>query len=74
MSNEVKPMRSHADAETSTVVNGNNHSHNDYRYDGSGGSVARFITPGGNPIDNSQPAFPGESGARLLRAHIVDVR
>lgn len=31
---------------------------NDYRYDGSAGSVARFITPGGNPIDNSQPAFP----------------
>lgn len=32
----------------------------DYRYDGSQGSVARFITPGGNPIDNSQPAFPGK--------------
>lgn len=27
-------------------------------YQGSGGAVSRFITPGGNPIDNSQPAFP----------------
>lgn len=59
MSNEVKPMRSHADAETSTVVNGQ-HGHETYNQynNGNGGSVARFITPGGNPIDNSQPAFP----------------
>jgi hypothetical protein len=27
-------------------------------YQGSGGMVGRFITPGGNPIDNSNPAFP----------------
>lgn len=24
----------------------------------SGGTVGRFITPGGNPIDTTQPAFP----------------
>jgi hypothetical protein len=24
----------------------------------SGGAISRFITPGGNPVDNSQPAFP----------------
>lgn len=23
-----------------------------------GPPVSRFITPGGNPVDNSQPAFP----------------
>lgn len=23
-----------------------------------GGAVSRFITPGGNPMDTSQPAFP----------------
>ncbi|KAG7528085.1 hypothetical protein FFLO_06421 [Filobasidium floriforme] len=59
MSHEVKPMRSHADAETSTVVNGSHspNGHHDYN-SGHGGSVARFITPGGNPIDNTQPAFP----------------
>jgi hypothetical protein len=62
MSHEVKPMRSHADAETSTVVNGSHspNGHHDYN-SGHGGSVARFITPGGNPIDNTQPAFPGAS-------------
>lgn len=27
-------------------------------YQGSGGFVQRFITPGGNPIDATQPAFP----------------
>lgn len=27
-------------------------------YHGSGGSVARFVTPGGHPVDTSQPAFP----------------
>jgi hypothetical protein len=27
-------------------------------YDGSGGLVSRFITPGGNPIDNSNIALP----------------
>jgi len=27
-------------------------------YQGSGGMMSRFITPGGNPIDSSQPAFP----------------
>lgn len=24
----------------------------------SGGAISRFITPGGNPMDTSQPAFP----------------
>ncbi|WVQ81545.1 hypothetical protein IAT38_003669 [Cryptococcus sp. DSM 104549] len=27
-------------------------------YQGSGGPMTRFITPGGHPMDNSQPAFP----------------
>jgi len=25
---------------------------------GNSGSISRFVTPGGNPIDSSQPAFP----------------
>lgn len=72
MSHEVKPMRSHADAETSTVVNGGNspnHYSPNHDYNGHGGSVARFITPGGNPIDNTQPAFPGTSGVPLALNH-----
>jgi hypothetical protein len=70
MSHEVKPMRSHADAETSTVVNGShspNHYSPNHDYNGHGGSVARFITPGGNPIDNTQPAFPGQYSLYPLR-------
>ncbi|ORY26237.1 GPR1/FUN34/yaaH family-domain-containing protein [Naematelia encephala] len=27
-------------------------------YQGTGGQMSRFVTPGGNPIDSSQPAFP----------------
>lgn len=27
-------------------------------YQGTGGALARFDTPGGHPIDTSQPAFP----------------
>ena len=27
-------------------------------YQGTGGAISRFITPGGHPQDNSQPAFP----------------
>lgn len=27
-------------------------------YQGSGGAISRFVTPGGHPMDNSQPAFP----------------
>ncbi|KAJ9106142.1 hypothetical protein QFC21_001284 [Naganishia friedmannii] len=60
MSYEPKLAQSIAsnDVEGATV-NGN---HNNGNYNGGyhqgGGSVARFITPGGNPIDNSQPAFP----------------
>lgn len=27
-------------------------------YQGGGGAVSRFVTPGGHPEDNSQPAFP----------------
>jgi len=57
MAQELKQRHSHE-----TYANGANGPTatppNDYRYDGSQGSVARFITPGGNPIDNSQPAFP----------------
>lgn len=34
------------------------HSENGQGYQGSGGFVQRFITPGGNPIDSTQPAFP----------------
>jgi hypothetical protein len=66
MAHLEKPLRHHADPETSTMTNEHHAagSPNDYRYDGSAGSVARFITPGGNPIDNSQPAFPGEFAGR----------
>jgi hypothetical protein len=32
--------------------------HGEGGYQGSGGMVGRFITPGGNPIDTTQPAFP----------------
>ncbi|KAJ9124104.1 hypothetical protein QFC22_000899 [Naganishia vaughanmartiniae] len=58
MSYEPKPAQSIAsnDVEGATV-NGNGNGNGGY-YQGGGGSVARFITPGGNPIDNSQPAFP----------------
>lgn len=31
---------------------------NNTDYQGTGGSLARFDTPGGHPIDTSQPAFP----------------
>jgi succinate-acetate transporter protein len=44
----------------SQVENGGNSDityNNGQMYQG-GNSVSRFITPGGNPIDNSQPAFP----------------
>jgi hypothetical protein len=27
-------------------------------YKGTGGGMSRHITPGGHPVDNSQPAFP----------------
>lgn len=27
-------------------------------YTGSGGQISRFVTPGGHPMDNSQPALP----------------
>lgn len=27
-------------------------------YQGTGGGPQRFITPGGNPVDATQPAFP----------------
>jgi hypothetical protein len=57
MSYEPKPAQSLGDAES---VHPKPTGHSDYNGN-SGyyqGSVARFITPGGNPIDNSQPAFP----------------
>jgi len=47
MSAEIK--RNNAPSENGTVNEG---------YHGTGGGVSRFITPGGNPIDTSQPAFP----------------
>lgn len=34
------------------------HSENGQGYHGSGGFMQRFITPGGNPVDSTQPAFP----------------
>ncbi|KAK1922478.1 GPR1/FUN34/yaaH family-domain-containing protein [Papiliotrema laurentii] len=39
-------------------VDGNGYSNGATGYQGTGGGVSRFITPGGNPIDTSQPAFP----------------
>jgi hypothetical protein len=57
MSYEPKPAQSVGDAESVAPVKTNGHS--DYNGGYYQGSVARFITPGGNPIDNSQPAFPG---------------
>jgi succinate-acetate transporter protein len=56
MSYEPKPAQSVGDAESVAPVKTNGHS--DYNGGYYQGSVARFITPGGNPIDNSQPAFP----------------
>lgn len=56
MSYEPKPAQSIPDAEhAATKTNGSSEYNGGYYQ----GSVARFITPGGNPIDNSQPAFPG---------------
>jgi len=53
MSAEIKRP---SPSENGTVYNGNGAGHDGYQ--GTGGGVSRFITPGGNPIDNSQPAFP----------------
>ncbi|WRT68950.1 uncharacterized protein IL334_005932 [Kwoniella shivajii] len=38
--------------------NGNGHAGGNNGYQGGGGPMSRFITPGGNPVDTSQPAFP----------------
>lgn len=57
MSYEPKPAQSVGDAES--VLPPKTNGHSDYNGGPYQGSVARFITPGGNPIDNSQPAFPG---------------
>jgi hypothetical protein len=59
MSYEPKPAQSVGDAES--VLPPKTNGHSDYNGGYYQGSVARFITPGGNPIDNSQPAFPGTS-------------
>lgn len=56
MSYEPKPAQSVGDAES--VLPPKTNGHSDYNGGYYQGSVARFITPGGNPIDNSQPAFP----------------
>ncbi|KAL7421343.1 hypothetical protein Q5752_004228 [Cryptotrichosporon argae] len=37
-------------------VNGGSAAHGEYY--GTGGGLSRFVTPGGNPVDSSQPAFP----------------
>lgn len=53
-------------SETNGTVNGGVHQHDasstmkpesTSNFQG-GGAISRFITPGGNPMDNSQPAFP----------------
>ncbi|KAK4686699.1 uncharacterized protein P7C73_g3420, partial [Tremellales sp. Uapishka_1] len=54
MSAEPKPAQS---------VLSDNHNKDDQNgynngYHGTGGSISRFITPGGNPQDSSQPALP----------------
>ncbi|WWC97859.1 hypothetical protein V866_004746 [Kwoniella sp. B9012] len=41
-----------------TYTNGNNGNNAAPGYTGGGGPMARFITPGGHPVDTSQPAFP----------------
>jgi hypothetical protein len=62
MSHEPKPLNVNggATAHDEATFAGDNHYNNNANagYQGSGGSIARFITPGGNPIDTSQPAFP----------------
>jgi succinate-acetate transporter protein len=55
MSYEPKPAQSIPEAE---LANSRTNGNSDYNGGAYQGSVARFITPGGNPIDNSQPAFP----------------
>ncbi|RSH95342.1 hypothetical protein EHS25_000429 [Saitozyma podzolica] len=65
MSHEPKPLNvnggatAHDEATLAGDGNYNNNLNNaNAGYQGTGGSIARFITPGGNPIDTSQPAFP----------------
>lgn len=60
MSQELKPQRSSHELESDAHSNAHHGGNHHFNFNGQGGSVSRFITPGGNPIDNSQPAFPGE--------------
>jgi len=49
------------DAENGTVFHHPQYPTSDQQqqgYKGTGGGVSRFITPGGNPVDTSNPAFP----------------
>ncbi|KAJ9098785.1 hypothetical protein QFC19_006262 [Naganishia cerealis] len=75
MSYEPKPAQSIAsndvEGANSAANNNGNGNFNGGYYQGGGGSVARFITPGGNPIDNSQPAFPGKSSLNHFNAQPI---
>lgn len=59
---ELKSDRHYHDALDNNTVNGNGHNGSalgDYgAYQGSGGAVHRAVSPGGHPVDSSQPAFP----------------
>ena len=51
-------------SENKVLAHGNGIDGNDYQTGSaangyqSGGAMSRFVTPGGNPIDSTQPAFP----------------
>ncbi|WVR09132.1 hypothetical protein IAU60_006194 [Kwoniella sp. DSM 27419] len=48
----------HDESSVGTDHSYNNGNANGNGYSGSGGPMSRFITPGGHPVDASQPAFP----------------
>lgn len=56
MSQEAKVLRTHHNV-SDTSTNGDYNHQYDASHNGHAG-VNRFVTPGGNPVDNSQPAFP----------------
>lgn len=63
MSNELKTESQYHNAAhgaaSQSTVNANTNGNGEYNaYQGTGGPVHRAITPGGNPMDSSQPAFP----------------
>nr|ODO03965.1 membrane protein [Cryptococcus depauperatus CBS 7855] len=58
---EVKTAQTHGDPIDRNVAGDNTSftpTNGTAGYHGSGGTMNRFITPGGHPLDNSQPAFP----------------